>query len=247
MTKTTFAASAPAAVFQTVDENAVTERLDVKTLVPGSTLEPPLVGADNVVPLRPQPARRMPRRRPNAELRSREYLTEDEVECLVKAASKNRHGHRDALMVTVAFRHGLRAIELVNLKWDQVDFTRGELHVSRAKGGSPSVHPLSGAELRALRRLKREQEPKSPFVFTSERGAPFSTSGFAKLVERAGAAAGFAFKAHAHQLRHACGFALASKGRDTRTLQAYLGHRNITHTVRYTELAPGRFKNIWGD
>jgi integrase len=87
--------------------------------------------------------------------------------------------------------------------------------------------------------------PKSPFVFTSERGAPFTTAGFARMIERAGEAAGLDFKAHPHMLRHACGFALANKGHDTRALQAYLGHKNIQHTVRYTELAPDRFKDFW--
>jgi site-specific recombinase XerD len=98
--------------------------------------------------------------------------------------------------------------------------------------------------LRALRKLQRES-PVSSFVFVSERGSPFSTAGFAKMVERAGAEAGFDFKAHPHMLRHACGFALANAGHDTRALQAYLGHRNIQHTVRYTELAPNRFKDFW--
>ena len=82
-------------------------------------------------------------------------------------------------------------------------------------------------------------------VFTSERGAPFSTAGFARMVERAGVEAKLAFKAHPHMLRHACGYALANKGHDTRALQAYLGHRNIQHTVRYTELPPTRFKDFW--
>jgi integrase len=87
------------------------------------------------------------------------------------------------------------------------------LHVRRAKKGSSSAHPIIGDELRALRRLKREQEPKSAFVFTSERGAPFSTAGFARMIERAGVEAKLAFKeAHPHMLRHACGYALANKG-----------------------------------
>ena len=111
--------------------------------------------------------------------------------------------------------------------------------------GTPSTHPVRGDELRALRRLTREQDPKSPFVFTSERGAPFTTAGFARVVERAGAGADFEFKAHPHMLRHACGFALANKGHDTRSLGAYLGHKNIQHTVRYTELSPDRFKDFW--
>jgi integrase len=186
-----------------------------------------------------------PVRRPNAELRAREYLTDAEVERLVEAAKANRYGHRDATMILMAYRHGLRVSELVDLRWDQIDFDTANLSVRRAKKGSPSTHPILGDELRALRRLNREQEPKSPFIFTSERGSPFTTAGFARMVERAGKAAKLSFKAHPHMLRHACGFALANKGHDTRALQAYLGHRNIQHTVRYTELSPDRFKDFW--
>lgn len=179
-----------------------------------------------------------PRRPTNAELRTREYLTDAEVAELMETAKGNRWGHRDSTMILMAYRHGLRVSELVDLRWDQIDFNRGTLAVRRAKNGSPSTHPILGDELRSLRRLQREQEPASPFVFTSERGAPFTTAGFARLVERAGEAAKLAFKAHPHMLRHACGYALANKGHDTRALQAYLGHRNIQHTVRYTELSP---------
>jgi len=183
-----------------------------------------------------------PRRRPNAELRSREYLTEPEVERLMKAARGNRQGHRDATMILIAFRHGLRASELVDLRWDQVELDRNAaLHVRRVKNGSPSVHPLGGDEVRALRRLPQD----SPWVFVSERNAQFTTSGFAKRVARAGAVAGFKYGVHPHMLRHACGYALANRGHDTRALQAYLGHRNIQNTVRYTELAPARFKDFW--
>jgi integrase len=188
-----------------------------------------------------------PRRRPNAELRAREYLTDLEVNRLIAAAGDNRNGHRDATMILVAYRHGLRASELVLLRWDAVDFNHSRLHVSRSKNGSPSVHPLSGRELRALRRLQREQEPKSSFVFTSERGAPFSSAGWRKMVARLGVAAGFDVLVHPHMLRHACGYKLANDGVDTRSLQAYLGHKNIQHTVRYTELAPTRFKDFWRD
>ena len=173
-----------------------------------------------------------PKRRPNADLRTREYLTETEVGRLISAARDNRWGHRDATMILVSYRHGLRASELVDLRWDQVDFRTAVLHVRRVKHGTPSTHPILGDLLRALRRLQREQEPKSPFVFTSERGAPFTTAGFARMIERAGVEAELGFKAHPHMLRHACGYALANKGHDTRALQAYLGHRNIQHTVR---------------
>jgi|SRR5271169_5091202 len=147
-------------------------------------------------------------------------------------------------MVLIAFRHGLRASELIDLRWEQIDLKGGLLHVRRVKQGTPATHPLTGRELRALRRLEREAAG-STFVFVSERGAPFMARGFQAMVERAGKAAGFDMKIHPHMLRHACGYALANKGHDTRALQAYLGHRNIQHTVRYTELSPTRFKDFW--
>jgi integrase len=185
----------------------------------------------------------MPLRRPNAELRPREHLTEREVEKLIESARSNRWGQRDSTMILIAFRHGLRVSELCGLQWSDIEFETGTLHLRRAKGGTTATHPLLGDELRALRALRREA--KSPFVFVSERNAPFTVSGFAKLVERAGVEAKLPFKCHPHMLRHSTGYALANKGTDTRTLQAYLGHRSIQSTVRYTELAPGRFKNLW--
>jgi site-specific recombinase XerD len=187
----------------------------------------------------------MPKRLANAEYRQREYLTPSEVDKLVKAATKNRHGHRDATMVLVCYRHGLRVSELVELEWSQVDFNAANVHVRRLKGSTDAVHPIRGDELRALRRLQREQEPKSSYVFTSERGSPFSTAGFLRMVQRAGEAAGLGFPVHPHMLRHATGFKLANDGVDTRTLQAYLGHKSIGNTVRYTELSPTRFKDLW--
>ena len=127
-----------------------------------------------------------------------------------------------------------------------MDFNRAVLHVRRVKQGTPATHPLTGLEMRALRKLQRESEA-SPFVFVSERGAPFSTAGFARMLERAAETARLEIKAHPHMLRHACGFKLANDGVDTRALQAYLGHKSIQHTVRYTELAPTRFKGFWRD
>jgi site-specific recombinase XerD len=108
------------------------------------------------------------------------------------------------------------------------------------------VHPIQGDELRALRRLQREQPP-GPDVFTSERGGPMTPKSFHTLIARLGERAGMPFPIHPHMLRHACGLALANAGHDTRALQAWLGHRNIQHTVRYTELAPDRFKDFWRD
>jgi len=186
-----------------------------------------------------------PKRKPNAKYRTREHLTEREVERLIDAAKDNRWGHRDATMILLAFRHGLRASELVDLRWEQVDLENAILHVRRVKQGTPATHPLTGRELRALRKLQRES--KSPFVFVSERGAPFASRGFQAMVERVGQAAGFNMKIHPHMLRHSCGYKLANDGVDTRTIQAYLGHKSIQHTVRYTELAPTRFKSLFRD
>jgi type 1 fimbriae regulatory protein FimB/type 1 fimbriae regulatory protein FimE len=187
-----------------------------------------------------------PRRKPNAELRTREYLTEPEVERLMKAAKTNRYGQRDATMIPIAYRHGLRAAELVDLRWDQVEFGRNAvLHVRRVKNGIASTHPLQADEIRALRALMPEGKRTSPYVFVSERDAPFTTAGFARMVGRAGIAAKFTFVVHPHMLRHGCGYKLANDGRDTRSLQAYLGHKNIQHTCRYSELSPTRFKDFW--
>jgi type 1 fimbriae regulatory protein FimB/type 1 fimbriae regulatory protein FimE len=187
-----------------------------------------------------------PRRPRNGALRTREHLTTDEVERLIEAAKNNRYGHRDAPMVLLAFRHGLRAGEICDLRWEQVDFKTASLHVRRLKNGTPSTHPLTGRELRALRRHQREST-RSPFVFVSERDAPLSAPGFSRMVERAACSARLGIKAHAHTLRHACGYKLANDGHDTRSLQAYLGHRNIQNTTRYTALAPDRFKGFWKD
>jgi integrase len=179
--------------------------------------------------------------------RTREYLTEREIERLMKEASGNRWGHRDATAILLAYRHGLRASELVALRWDDLDLTTGRLHVRRAKGGTPSVHPITGKEMRALRRLQREAKTPSPYVFVSERGAPLSVAGYERMVARTGAAAGFAFLVHSHMLRHSCGYKLANDGQDTRAIQHYLGHRSIASTVRYTALAHDRFKGFWRD
>lgn len=192
---------------------------------------------------RPSP----PRRKPNAALRTREYLTPDEVARLVAGSRAiGRHGHRDATLILLAYRHGLRVSELVSLRWDQLDLRAGTIHVNRVKRGSASVHPIRGSELRALRRLQREYVA-SPYVFVTERGGPMTDSNARKMVARAGRLASLPFPVHPHMLRHACGYKLANDGHDTRAIQQYLGHRNITHTTRYTELAATRFKSFWND
>jgi integrase len=200
-----------------------------------------------MTPHQPSKNKQFARRKPNSTYRSREHLLPKEVDRLLEAARKRgRHGNRDATMILLAYRHGMRPLELTTLRWDQVDLNGGALHVNRAKNGSPSTHPVRGTELRALRQLRRDY-PDGPYLFISERGGPMTVAALQRIVRSAGEEAKFSFKVHPHMLRHACGFYLANKGFDTRAIQAYLGHRNIQHTVRYTELAPHRFNNFWSD
>ena len=196
----------------------------------------------------PAPAvRRPPPRSRNAERRPREHLTPAEIDRLVETARRRgRYGQRDAAAILVTFTHGLRVSELCGLTWSQVDFSAGVLHVTRLKNGRPSTQPLRGAEIRVLRQLRRDW-PEGQFVFQTERGGPMTAAGFRKTLAVTGTAAGFEWPIHPHQLRHSTGFALANKGVDTRTLQQYLGHRSIEHTVRYTELAADRFHGLWND
>ena len=158
-----------------------------------------------------------------------------------------KRGRGDATLILIAFRHGLRAAEVADLEWSQVELGRSaSLHVRRLKNGKPSVHPLRDDEIRALRELRR-QFPDSAYVFATERGGPFTSAAVNRLIKRIGVRAKLPFPVHAHMLRHASGYALANAGHDTRALQDWLGHRNITHTVRYTELSSTRFKDFWRD
>jgi len=188
-----------------------------------------------------------PRRLKNSARRNREYLTPEEIEKLLQAAGRlGRHGARDRTLLLIAYRHGLRVSELVTLRWDQVDLKAGVLHVARLKNGVPSTHPIRSRELRSLRDLKRDY-PNSPYMFVSELGGPITAATVRKLLARAGEKAKLPFPIHPHMLRHSTGYKLANDGQDTRAIQQYLGHRNITHTVRYTELSPERFKGFWKD
>jgi site-specific recombinase XerD len=177
----------------------------------------------------------------------REYLTEKEVSQLCDAArARGRWGHRDATMILMAYRHGLRVSELVALRWEQVDLDAGRLQVLRRKGSDDSIQPLAGSEIRALRRIRREQAAGARYVFLSERGAPLSVNGFFKTLSRAAESIGMR-DVHPHLLRHATGFKLVNQGVDTRTLAAYLGHRQIANTARYTKMDAKRFDGFWQD
>ena len=189
--------------------------------------------------------RKVPSRPKNRDVRSREHLLPDEVAALMKAAGQvGRHRLRDRTLILVAYRHGLRVSELVSMKSDQIDLKRSQMHVNRLKNGSPTTHPIEGDELRLLRRLRREYRD-TPFLFTTERGGSLTRSTASKLISRAGREAGLPFPVHPHMLRHGTSYYLANKGVPTRTIQAYLGHKSIQHTVRYTELSPRAFGRLW--
>lgn len=187
-----------------------------------------------------------PNSRKYAEVRSREHLLPEEVIAMRDALRKaaGRHAHRDATLILLMYRHGLRVSEAAALKWEQIDFCSGTIYVRRVKKGTPSTQPIYADEIRALRRLLRDY-PLSPYVFQSSRKGPLAKDTVAGIVEQAGVLARLPFSVHAHMLRHATGYYLANRGTDTRTIQSYLGHNNIQHTVRYTDLASTRFQGLW--
>jgi type 1 fimbriae regulatory protein FimB/type 1 fimbriae regulatory protein FimE len=172
----------------------------------------------------------------------RRYLTADELEKLVKAARKGRHGKRDTTLVLLMARHGLRVTEAVDLRWHQIDFSKGHLHVRRLKGGIHSVHPIQGDELRNLREHRRKQDPESAFVFTTERGGPMTRSNVAKLVGgQKGRAAALSSAPVAPHLRSFTGRCRSRHQAAT----AWLGHSDIKHTARYSEFSAKPFKDFW--
>ena len=181
----------------------------------------------------------------NGTYRVREHLTEEEMTKLLAALKANRYGHRDWLIGLLIYRHGLRVSEACDLRWDDLDLAKRTIIVRRLKRSADSTHYLERDELAGLKRLHREQQPRSAYVFINERGQPFGRMGIARTIERAGETAKLPFPVHVHMLRHSTGYALAGKGMDTRRLQHFLGHASITNTVRYTAMSPEPFKDVW--
>jgi integrase len=179
--------------------------------------------------------------------RPRKHLTPTEVAALLKAARHSgRYRMRDELAVLLAYRHGLRVSELVSLQWSQLDLRGATITVQRAKGGMATEHPLRSVELRLLGKLRREA-PDSAYVLMTERGTPWTTSNFRKVLQRLATVAELPISVNPHALRHACGFYLAGRGVDTRALSHYLGHRSLQSTERYTAQSAARFKDFFRD
>lgn len=177
----------------------------------------------------------------------RRYLTPSEIEALIAVTSPKQNRSqslRNRLLIVLAYHHGLRVSELINLEWTALDLNTGSFHVTRKKHGIPSVHPLVADELRSLKQLRR-QNPNARFVFLSNRGAPMTRQNVNALLLKLGRLAGLEVPVFPHALRHSTGYKLANQGVDTRSLQQYLGHRNIQNTVIYTQLNANRFNGWW--
>lgn len=179
----------------------------------------------------------------------KDYLTESEIAQFLAASKLGRHGVRDYCMMLIAYRHGLRVSELIDIRIADVDMVTARLFVRRLKGSLSTSQPIEGDELRAIRAWQRQRSldikaAHSPFLFLSERG-PFTRQALNYLVQKIEQRTKLGFRVHPHMLRHSCGFYLANKGLDTRLIQDYLGHRNIAHTTRYTRTAASRFEGLW--
>jgi len=188
------------------------------------------------------------RQGPGGDDSDRKHLTGREVERLIEATKDGRNEARDRCLLLLMFRHGLRVSEACGLKLDQVDIESRVLHVARLKGGLSTTQPLRGDELRAVTawlKERRRVKPTGNTFFASEQRRPLHRSTVNLLLQKYSAAASLPLRAHPHMLRHACGFALADQGADTRLIQDYLGHRNIQHTVKYTATNPARFEKLW--
>lgn len=178
--------------------------------------------------------------------KTRHYLRPEEVEQLLKAVKRNPFALRDTTLILLIYRHGLRISEALALQWGNVDFQNQTLHVYRSKNGIDSVQPMTDKEIELLKQLLKHP-PQSSFLFVNEKSDPLPRRSAYHIIHKAGEKAKLSLKVSPHMLRHSCGYYLANRNVATRTIQEYMGHKNIQNTVKYTALAPQRFHGLWGD
>lgn len=197
---------------------------------------------NNVVAFRPS-ARSKGRQHKNSDVRTREYLLEKEVRKLIAEVGKGNHAARDSALIQLSYSHGLRVSEAVSLQWSQVDLEARKIHLQRAKGSISGAHPLSNRDVKALTKLRRKN-PEGQYLFETIRKGAMSTRLAQHVIAQAGVSAGFDFLVHFHMLRHGCGYQMANNKVPTRHAQVWLGHKEIQHTVRYTELSGAALEGI---